>query len=60
MKDFDYKKALETLEGIAKAVEDPAAGLDDIDRYVRQSEELIEKCRAYLRGVREKAEESFD
>ncbi len=60
MKDFDYKKALERLEGIAKAVEDPAVGLDDIDRYVRQSEELIEKCRTYLRGVREKAEESFE
>lgn len=60
MKDFDYKKALETLEGIAKAVEDPSTGLDEIDRYVRQSEELIEKCRAYLRAVREKTEESFD
>ena len=60
MKDFDYSKALETLEGIAKAVEDPATGLDDIDKYVKQSEELIEKCRAYLRSVREKTEESFD
>jgi exonuclease VII small subunit len=60
MKDFDYSKALETLEGIAKAVEDPSTGLDDIDKYVKQSEELIEKCRAYLRSVREKTEESFD
>ena len=60
MKDFDYSKALETLEGIAKAVEDPATGLDDIDKYVKQSEDLIEKCRAYLRSVREKTEESFD
>ena len=60
MKDFDYSKALETLEGIAKAVEDPSTGLDDIDKYVKQSEDLIEKCRAYLRSVREKTEESFD
>jgi exonuclease VII small subunit len=60
MKDFDYNRALETLERIAKAVEDPATGLDDIDKYVKQSEDLIEKCRAYLRTVREKTEESFD
>ncbi len=60
MKDFDYNKALEKLEAIAKAVEDPSTGLDDIDKYVKQSEELIEKCRAYLRSVREKTEESFD
>ena len=60
MKDFDYNKALEKLEAVAKAVEDPATGLDDIDKYVKQSEELIEKCRAYLRSVREKTEESFD
>ena len=38
MKDFDYNKALEKLEAIAKAVEDPATGLDDIDKYVKQSE----------------------
>ena len=60
MKDFDYNKALEMLERIAKAVEDPSTGLDDIDKYVKQSEELIGKCREYLRSVREKAEESFD
>jgi exodeoxyribonuclease VII small subunit len=60
MKDFDYNKALEKLETIARAVEDPATGLDDIDKYVKQSEELIGKCREYLRSVREKAEKSFD
>ena len=60
MKDFDYNKALETLENIARKVEDPSTGLDDIDKYVKQSEDLIEKCRAYLRSVREKTEESFD
>ena len=60
MKDFDYNKALETLERIAQAVEDPSTGLDDIDKYVKQSEDLIEKCREYLRSVREKTEKSFD
>ncbi len=54
MERFDYKKAVEELESIAAKVEDPDTGIDDIDRYIRRSEELIEACRAYLRGAREK------
>jgi exodeoxyribonuclease VII small subunit len=60
MEGFDYRKAIAALEEIAAKVEDPSAALDDIDRYVKQSEELISKCRAYLRTVREKAESSFE
>ena len=37
-------------------VEDPQTGIDDIDRYIRRSDELVEACRAYLRGAREKLE----
>lgn len=54
MERFDYNKAIEELESIAAKVEDPDTGIDDIDRYIRRSEELIEACRAYLRGAREK------
>ena len=54
MEKFEYTKAVEELESIAAKVEDPNTGIDDIDRYIRRSEELIEACRAYLRGVREK------
>ncbi len=50
---FDYAKAVEELEAIAAKVEDPNTGVDDIDRYVKRSKELLEACRAYLRGVRE-------
>lgn len=50
---FDYAKAVEELEAIAAKVEDPNTGVDDIDRYVKRSMELLEACRAYLRGVRE-------
>ncbi len=39
---------------IAAKVEDPDTGIDDIDRYIKRSEELIEACRAYLRGARQK------
>ena len=57
MEKFDYKKAVEELESIAVKVEDPQTGIDDIDKYIRRSEEIIEACRAYLRGSREKLNE---
>lgn len=51
---FDYAKAVEELEAIAVKVEDPQTGIEDIDKYIKRSQELIEACRAYLRGAREK------
>lgn len=50
---FEYAKAIEELEAIAAKVEDPATGIGDIDRYMKRSKELVEACRAYLRGARE-------
>ena len=55
---FDYVKAVEELEAIAAKVEDPKTGVDDIDRYVKRSRELLEACRAYPRGARETIEEN--
>lgn len=54
MKEFDYAKAIEELETVAARVEDPQTGIDDMEKYIRRSEELVEACRAYLRGAREK------
>lgn len=54
MEKFDYAKAMEELEQIAAKVEDPATGLDDIEKYIKRSEELIQGCRKYLRSAREK------
>jgi exodeoxyribonuclease VII small subunit len=51
---FDYAKAIEELEAIAAKVEDPKTGIDDIDTYIKRSEELVSACREYLRGAREK------
>lgn len=51
--DFDYAKAIEELEQIVAKVEDPATGIGEIDRYMKRSKELVEACRAYLRGARE-------
>ena len=49
---FEYSKAVEELEAIAAKVEDPSTGIGDIDKYMKRSQELIEACRAYLRGAR--------
>ena len=54
MKKFDYTEAMAELEAIAAKVEDPQTAIDDIDRYMKRTEELVEACRAYLRGAREK------
>jgi exonuclease VII small subunit len=54
MEEFEYAKAIGELEAIAAKVEDPQTGIGDIDRYIKRSEELIEACRAYLRGARER------
>lgn len=56
MEKFDYKEAVRELESIADKVEDPSTGLDDIDKYVKRSKELIAACRAYLRTVRDKVD----
>ncbi len=54
MEIFDYNEAVAELEAIAVKTEDPNTGIEDIDKYIKRSEELIGKCRAYLRGAREK------
>ncbi len=54
MEVFDYNEAVAEIEAIAARVEDPDTGIEDIDKYIKRSEELIGKCRAYLRGAREK------
>lgn len=56
MEEFDYAKALEELERIAEKVEDPSTAIDDIDNYIRRSDELVGKCREYLRTLRTKTD----
>ena len=53
---FDYNEAIAELEKIADRVEDPATGLDEIDRCIKRSDELIGRCRDYLRTVRNQIE----
>lgn len=49
---FDYKKAIEELEAIAAKVENPQTGIEEIDKYMKRSQELIAQCRDYLRTAR--------
>lgn len=56
MGKFDYAEALKELENIVVKVEDPSTGIDDIDRLIRRSDELVAGCREYLRTAREKLE----
>lgn len=49
---FDYKKAIEELESIAAKVENPQTGIEEIDKYMKRSQELIAQCRDYLRTAR--------
>jgi exonuclease VII small subunit len=53
---FDYNEAVAELERIALRVEDPATGLDEIDRCLHRADELIEGCRNYLRSFRTQTE----
>jgi len=53
---FDYNEAMAELEKLALRVEDPATGLDEIDRCIKRSDELIGRCREYLRTTRNKIE----
>ncbi len=53
---FDYAGAMSELEKIAQKVEDPSTALDDIEKYIRRSDELIAACREYLRTMKTKTE----
>lgn len=55
---FDYSEAMAELERIAVKVEDPSTALDDIDKLIKRSAELVEACRAYLRSTRDKVYEN--
>ena len=43
--EFDYNAALAELEKIASKVEDPSTPLDLMDCLLKQSSELVGKCR---------------
>lgn len=54
--NFDYAAAMSELDKIARKIEDPATGLDEVEKLIKLSDELIANCREYLRTLRTKAE----
>lgn len=57
MEEFNYAGAMAELETLARKMEDPSTGLDEIDGCMKRSDELIGLCRAYLRTMRNKTED---
>ena len=53
---FDYAKALERLEELALKAEDPSTGLSDMDALIKESSQLVERCRKSLRAAQENLE----
>lgn len=52
---FDYASAVAELEKIAARVESDDVGIEDMDKCIRRTEELIFGCRRYLRSARDRA-----
>lgn len=55
-KEFDYAVAVAELEMLVAKVEDPETGIEDIGGCVSRAEELVTRCRTYLRQAREKVD----
>ena len=56
MENFDYNAAVSELENLARTMEDPSKGLEEVEKCLKRSDELIARCRTYLRSAREKTE----
>ena len=41
MEEFDYNKAVAELEAMVQRVEDPSVGLDEIDKCIKRSADLV-------------------
>ena len=59
MEGFDYNKAVREIEEMLQRVEDPSTGLDEIDKCIKRSAELVRECRTYLRTLKTKTEENL-
>ena len=59
MEEFDYNKAVSELEAMVQRVEDPSVGLDEIDKCIKRSADLVRECRTYLRTLKTKTEENL-
>lgn len=56
MENFNYTEAVEELEKLVKKVEDPSTGIEEIERCIKRSDELIRLGRNYLRELQIKTD----
>ena len=59
MEGYAYNKAVRELEVMLQRVVDPSTGLDEIDKCIKRSAELVRECRTYLRTLKTKTEENL-
>jgi exodeoxyribonuclease VII small subunit len=50
---FNYSKAIQELDEIAKKVEDPGMKLEEMEALIVKTKSLVEKCHNYLRSAQE-------
>lgn len=50
---FDYNKSVKAVEALIARVEDPAAGVEESEKLIKEASGLLEKCYAWLRTERE-------
>lgn len=56
MENFNYTEAVEELEKLVGKVEDPSTGIEEIERCIKRSDELIRLSRNYLRELQIKTD----
>ncbi|MCI1640034.1 MAG: exodeoxyribonuclease VII small subunit [Bacteroidales bacterium] len=59
-KKFDYTGSIAELEAIAKKIESPDTGIDEIAEYVKKSETIVRACRKYLRTLQDSMDETLE
>ena len=56
-KKFNYKKALEEIEGIVHKIENEEPDVDELSTMVKRAAELIKQCKTKLKTTGEELED---
>ena len=56
-KKFNYKKALEEIEGIVQKIENEEPDVDELSTMVKRAAELIKQCKTKLKTTGEELED---
>lgn len=56
MIEFDYNKTVGEVEQLIKKIEDPATGVEEAEKLIKDAAAKLDKCYGYLRSERENLE----